>query len=337
MITSERSFRQMNSATPAQSPARKRVGNIVVTTDFSSESLKALSYAAALLRPGEGTLHLVHVLDIDYSYAVPSLLMAEPIVTAPEIGRAHEAELKKLAAKFVGPDIQPHVHVKVGRAFDQICEVAREVDADLIVIATHGRTGWKHLVLGSTAERVVQYAPCPVLVVRNEERDPFDTASASAPVRLQKILVPVDFSECAKHGVHYALALARRHGAKLVLLHCVQVQAMLPTEHYEAFARTPSPGVIERAAKQQMRRFVRGLETGDVAIETVFQIGRAAEQICNYAESQQVDVIVTSTHGLTGFAHVLIGSTAEHVVRYARSPVLVIPRRDRAARANGSL
>ena len=333
----ERPLRQMNSPISATAPARNRVGTIVVATDFSSESLKALAYAAALLRQGEGTLHLVHVLDIDYSFAVPTLLMTEPIVTAPEVGRANEAELKKLVTKIVGPQIEAHVHVKCGRAYDQICAVAREVAADLLVIATHGRTGLKHLMLGSTAERVVQYAPCPVLVVRDDERDPFDPASATAPVRLQKILVPVDFSECAKHGVHYAIALARRHGAKVVLLHCVQVQPMLPTERYEAFARTPSPGVIERAAKQQMRRFIRGLDAGDVAVETVMQIGRPAEQICNYAESQQMDVIVTSTHGLTGFAHVLIGSTAEHVVRYARCPVLVVPRRDRAARVNDNL
>ena len=331
MITIEAPIPEMKPPAPRKSRPRQRVGNIVVPTDFSAESLKALTYATALLRQFEGTLHLVHVLDVDYSYAVPSLLMAEPIVTTPEMDRVNQAELKKLAAKHVDADVTPQLHVKVGRAFDQICEVARAVGADLLIIATHGRTGLKHLVLGSTAERVVQFAPCPVLIVRDEERDLLeDGPGGGTRVRLQKILVPVDFSECARHGVNYALALARTHGAKLVLLHSIQVQPILPTERYDGFARSPSPGVMERAAKQQMRKFVRALEAERVAVETTIEIGRPAQQICTYAAANDVDLIVTSTHGLTGFAHVLIGSTAEHVVRYARCPVLVVPRRDRA-------
>ena len=324
----------MNAPSRKEAEPRRRVGNVVVPIDFSAESLKALTYAAALLRSAEGTLHLVHVVDVDYSYALPTLLMAEPIVTTPEVARVNEAELKKLAARFCGPEIAPRIHVKVGRAFDQICAVAREVAADLLVIATHGHTGLKHLVLGSTAERVVQHAPCPVLVVRDEERDLIDDDGG---VRLEKILVPVDFSECSTHAVNYALAVAKAHGATLVFLHSIQVQPLMPTERYDGFARMPTPGVIERAARLQMRKFVRGFDAQGVTIETVIATGRPAQQICAYAAASDVDLIVTSTHGLTGFAHILIGSTAEHVVRYARSPVLVVPRRDRPAATTGEL
>jgi nucleotide-binding universal stress UspA family protein len=76
---------------------------------------------------------------------------------------------------------------------------------------------------------------------------------------------------------------------------------------------------------------VHGFDTQGVTIETVIAAGPPAQQICAYAAASDVDLIVTSTHGLTGFAHILIGSTAEHVVRYARCPVLVVPRRDRAS------
>ncbi len=324
----------MNSSSGKQTPPRRHVGNVVVPIDFSTESLKALTYATALLRNGEGTLHLVHVVDVDYSYALPTLLMAEPIVTTPEVARVNEAELKKLAAKFGDPDIAPEIHVEVGRAFDQICAVANELAADLLVIATHGHTGLKHLVLGSTAERVVQHAPCPVLVVRDDEHDLVD---GDGGVRLRKVLAPVDFSECSRHGVSYAIALAKAHGATLVLLHCVQVQPLLPTERYDGFARMPAPGVIERAARQQMRKLVRSFDSQGVTIETVLAAGRPAQQICSYAAANDVDLIVTSTHGLTGFAHVLIGSTAEHVVRYARCPILVVPRRDRPNATSGQL
>jgi nucleotide-binding universal stress UspA family protein len=325
---------KMNASSRQRAEPRRRVGNVVVPIDFSAESLKALTYAAALLRNSEGTLHLVHVVDVDYSYALPTLLMAEPIVTSPEVARVNEAELKKLAARFCDPKIAPEIHVKVGRAFDQICTVARGVAADLLVIATHGHTGLKHFVLGSTTERVVQHAPCPVLVVRDEERDLIDVDGG---VRLEKILVPVDFSECSKHAVNYALAVAKAHRATLVFLHAVQVQPLMPTERYDGFARMPTRGVIERAARQQMRRFVRGFDAQGLTVETVIAAGRPAQQICAYAAATDVDLIVTSTHGLTGFAHILIGSTAEHVVRYARCPVLVVPPGDRPAGTIGEL
>jgi nucleotide-binding universal stress UspA family protein len=240
---------------------------ILVPTDFSPESLKAVEYAASLLAESPGTLHLVHVHDVDYAYALPSVDAMPPIISPDEIERTITADLKSVAARCGAIGESATSHVRIGRAFDQICAVAAEVNADLIVISTHGYTGLKHFFLGSTAERVVQHAPCPVLVVRDRERE----GEAEDVRKIRKILVPVDFSDCSRHGVSYAVALAKARGA--------------------------------------------------------------AELICAHAKENNVDLIVTSTHGLTGFAHILIGSTAEHVVRYAKCPVLIVPRRERGAAA----
>jgi nucleotide-binding universal stress UspA family protein len=92
------------------------------------------------------------------------------------------------------------------------------VKADLIVIASHGHTGFKYLALGSTAEKTVRHAPCPVLVVREAARGPIKTASEG--IILEKILVPVDFSECAKEGARYASVFGTRVGADLLLINC---------------------------------------------------------------------------------------------------------------------
>jgi nucleotide-binding universal stress UspA family protein len=252
-----------------------------------------------------------------------------PIISPDEIERTITADLKSVAARCGAIGESATSHVRIGRAFDQICAVAAEVNADLIVISTHGYTGLKHFFLGSTAERVVQHAPCPVLVVRDRERE----GEAEDVRKIRKILVPVDFSDCSRHGVSYAVALAKARGARLVLLHTLPVQPFVPAEPAGVAIRMPQPGVLERAARIAMAKFVRSVDFSDVPHESVIEAGRAAERICAHAEENDVDLIVTSTHGLTGFAHILIGSTAEHVVRYAKCPVLVVRRRDRGAAA----
>ena len=127
-------------------------------------------------------------------------------------------------------------------------------------------------------------------------------------------------------GLSYAITFARPWNAELFLLHTLQILPAIEPGHYAAYDRTPSLGVIERAAKRLMSRLVRKTDFGGVPYQTDIQVGRAAHRICEYAEDRGIDLIITSTHGETGFAHVLIGSVAEHVVRYAHCPVLVVPR-----------
>ena len=220
--------------TVSERPPRRRtkIGTVLVSTDFSAESLKALEYAASLVRHFGGTLHVVNVHDADYAYAVPSIAVMPPLVTSGEIENYCLGELQKLSAKYRVGTSAPRLHSRTGRAFDQICKVAGEICADLIVISTHGHTGVKHLVLGSTTERVVRHAPCPVLVVRENERDFIAPGGAKPdadePLRINKIIVPVDFSECSLHGVRYAIAFAKMCGARLSLIHAIQVQPFIP-------------------------------------------------------------------------------------------------------------
>ena len=295
---------------------------LLVPIDFSPDSERALDYASLLLKFLGGTLHLVHVHDLDFSYAAPGVAAMPPLVSNDEIARHYRGRLRTLAAKF-GAKGEVHTHVKVGRAFDQICQLAGTIGAEIIVIATHGRTGLKRMFLGSTAERVVQHAPCAVLVVRaHAPKGAKETAA-----RRMKILVPLDFSKCAQIGLEYAIDFAGKWKADLILLHSVQVQPIITPEHVAAYERTPSLGVIERAARAQMRRVTSKTDFGDVAHKTTIAVGHPAQQICQYAEDHGADLIITATHGHTGFAHVLIGSVAEHVVRHALCPVLVVPAR----------
>jgi nucleotide-binding universal stress UspA family protein len=309
-----------------------KIGTVLVPTDFSEESRKAISYAGALLNHFRSTVHLVYVHDIDFAYAVPALIVSAPLISSENVERRLRKDLEKLAKQFDLPGSTSERHVRTGRAYREICETANKIGAELIVIATHGRTGLRRLMMGSTAERVVQHAPCPVLVVREKEREFIEMAKGKgADLQITKVLVPVDFSESSREGLLYAISFARRFGARLILLHAIQVQPFIPADSHASHERTPAPGVIERAARLRARKFLKQVDFAGVAYEMEIQSGRPAEEISRYAESAGVELIITSTHGQTGLAHALIGSTAEHVVRYAHCPVLVVPTTEASA------
>lgn len=305
---------------------------MLVPTDFSEESLRAIAYARALLNQFPGMVHLVYVHDIDFAYAVPALMTSSSLSSTEEVERRYCKDLEKVAKQFELPGSTPERHVRAGRAYQEICEVASEIGADLIAIATHGRTGLRRLMLGSTAERVVRHALCPVLVVRETEREFLEVgqgkAAAQTGLRITKVLVPLDFSDSSREGLLYAISFAQRFGASLVLLHAIQVQPFTPADSHE---RMPAPGVIERAARLRARKFLKQVDFAGVTYEMEIQCGVPAHEICRFAENAHVELIITSTHGQTGLAQVLIGSTAEHVVRYAYCPVLVVPTSEASA------
>ena len=147
------------------------VSSILVPVDFSKESEKALAYAIPLARQVGGRLTLLHVIE---PVATPDFDGAFPLALENDKAKRFcEGVLKQIVEKFeIEGSLLEKTLVRNGRPFHEISEAARTLKVDLIVIATHGYTGLKHTLLGSTAERVVRHAPCPVLVVRSRANFP---------------------------------------------------------------------------------------------------------------------------------------------------------------------
>ncbi len=156
----------------------KQFKHILATTDLSPESFSAVQYAAHLAE-GQGAklsiLHVVHSISLAYSDFVPPVNMTG-------IEQAMEAAAREKLDQWVKRHLRPRTGVTIalrgGVVDEAICAYAEECGASVIVIATHGRKGWTHMVLGSVAERVVRSAPCPVLVIR-----PPKVASVAPPSR----------------------------------------------------------------------------------------------------------------------------------------------------------
>jgi nucleotide-binding universal stress UspA family protein len=146
------------------------IRKILVPTDFSPASKKALSYALRFAQELGSQLTLLHVLEPE----TPLTLAGRPAAATFSEGELADAEegLRALADSAEAADVVgAKSMLRAGVATHEIVEVAKELDVDLIVIATHGFTGWRHFAIGSTAERVARAAPCPVLVVREKEHD----------------------------------------------------------------------------------------------------------------------------------------------------------------------
>jgi universal stress protein A len=167
--TAKRSRRETQVATAAGVGPLTGLKRILVPIDFSKPSLKALRYAVPVAEQFGGQIFLICVLE-RASYVAGMENMA---LVVPEKALAEEARVKLLAlAREEIEEVVPvDAEVRIGKPFVEIVELAKEKSIDLIILATHGYTGLKHVLMGSTAEQVVRHAPCPVLVVREREKE----------------------------------------------------------------------------------------------------------------------------------------------------------------------
>ena len=307
-----------------------QIQNVLVSVDFSAPSLSAVEFALPLIKQFGAELHLVHVFASDYPITA---LVALPLVLPEvEINQSVHQHLKDVAEKCAIKLRGENLHALKGRPFEEICRLARDIRIDLIIIATRGNTGFKHLTLGSTAERVVRYSPCPVLVMRGGDREKAGRGEFSrGGLGFRKILVPIDFSECSMKGLLYAQDFANQFESKLILLNSVHFQYYVASDEYARYDLPRLTQYAEKAARKQMRDLVKKTDWGGLQVETSLQTGHPGQQICDGARGCAADLIITSTHGTTGFKHVLLGSTAEYVVRHAHCPVLVVPSHERPA------
>ncbi|MCB0743668.1 MAG: universal stress protein [Ignavibacteriales bacterium] len=142
------------------------ITKILVPIDFSNYSKQALRYAVNFSKKFSSKLYLVYVVEPVIYPSDFSMGQVTFPVTDTELNQRAKEELETLAKEEIGAEISVETIIRTGKPFVEINETASELDIDLIIIATHGHTGMEHLLFGSTAEKVVRKAPCPVLTLR---------------------------------------------------------------------------------------------------------------------------------------------------------------------------
>jgi len=189
---------------------------------------------------------------------------------------------------------------------------AEEVDADIVVMGTHGRSGPTRLVLGSTAEGVLRTAPCPVLTV-----GPRAVVEAAGPV-----LVPVAFDAMSDAALDVGVAMAEAWGTRVVAVHVVE-PVTIPSPYAIAFDPMTHPEVLERI-ERTLWRWVAGHAGAGVPVAQELRRGEASHEIAAAAAAHGAALIVQASHGRRGLGRWLLGSVTEEVVRHAPCPVLTL-------------
>ena len=233
----------------AEDMKKPAIRNILVPIDFSTMSIQAIAAAKRLAQRFRSTVHLANVQEPFY----PTMFVGtggpvpvSPIETVEEVRKSTAQRLRTLAKANRLTGLCDAV---IGApVFDEICAIARAIPADLIVMPTHGRTGLKHVFLGSIAERVVQHSPCPVFIVRKSKR----LRKTATTLSINTILVPVDFSGCSLEALKYAIAFANRVAARLVVFRALDLGYADTTDGFAMSDLSALQDAAREAAEGQM-------------------------------------------------------------------------------------
>ena len=282
---------------------------ILVATDFSEASGKALTEAVRFARKHDAELHVVYV----------------EVIALQGLGTFTDVPLpdyiRKVSQLGLGGDQNVTINYQktVARVIRDASEAAgivryaREQGIDMIVLGTHGRSVIPELLLGSVAQAVVREAPCAVLVV----------GPGAGGLHTRCVLAPVDFSPQCRASLAAAARLAAEAGSRLVVMNVVDFSRVAHPEELDI-------GERERLAREELDRFIAqaGLE---VPVEPLVTVGPGAGDILRIAAQCDAGLIVMAPSSHTGLQRLLLGSVCKAVVRAAPCPVLV--HRETVARA----
>ncbi len=285
--------------------------NILVPLDFSDLSLKALDAANVFAELFDGAITPFHSFISLSDVEMPDVSSKDELASGHEelekklVEKLNQTAADKVDARFLNDGL-----VQVGNPADAIVEAAQNFD--LIVMTTHGRTGFSRLIMGSVAEKVIRFAPVPVVVVEDGSR----------VKPLKKILLTTDFSDYSLKAVPFARSIAEASGAHLDITHVIS---------FEQFGSIPQIQAATDTRKKQMRELVDerfGDMKGKVSGDVVSTRKSIHEKITEIADSGDYNLVVMATIGRTGLEYLRLGSTASNIVRHVETAVFTInPRR----------
>ncbi len=266
------------------------MGRILVPTDGSEESDAAYAAIMPLVRAYAPEVAVLHVFE------------------DPEASFVPPARIAKACRALRSVHVNAHLELRVGTPADQILEVARGRKADLIAISTHGRAGVGRLLWGSVAEAVLRRAELPVLVTR--------PGSHERPWK--KIVVALDGSERGEAILPDAVRVAKKLGAALDL-----VRVAVPVPPLLGIGDVPTPLLPADDPLPYLKTVVERVSHEGVEARAVGLEGGVRTRILQHVQESGAGLLCLTTHGRTGLARVLLGSTAEDLLRHAPCPVLL--------------
>ena len=308
------------------------IANILCPVDFSDSSRHALEHAIQLARWFGATVTAYYVYPQPIAPPpvvfgglpgpLPPVEPYPPLTVSPEAVRLDVLQKLTTFTSFAeASGISVKLDAAPGHPVSAILAEADRLRADLIVIGTHGHSGFDRLLLGSVTEKVLRKAACPVLTVPPPAAD-----APLEPLQLfKRILCPIDFSDSSQRGLEYAVLLAKEADAELLLMHVIE--GLPDPPHWQ---QPPGPAVLEYlrlAEHDAIKRLGTAIPHDATAWcrpHTVLATGKPYVEILRTAREREVHLIVMGVHGRNAIDLMFFGSTTNHVVRAATCPVLTL-------------
>lgn len=292
---------------------------IICATDFSDLSNRTVPYGIGLAREFGAKLYMCHVINLLHAtmYGEDRVDFAER-KKSRIMNYIHEQFERLIGAEDV--DWEPLV--ATGSIVNEISREVEEKDVDLVISATHSRSGLKRVVLGSVTERLMQTLSCSLLVVRSLGHD-FVTP-ADQKIRLQRILVGCDFSPDSSMAFQYGLSLAQEFQSELHLAHVIEPR------HYKDLLKAvaESERKLQPDLRDQLSERLAEMITEEARIwctpKTALLAGQPYKELIEYAVLHNIDLIVLGVRGYGLAERLFVGSTTDRVVRQAQCPVLSV-------------
>ena len=294
------------------------IKRILCPVDFSEFSRHAFDHAVAVARIHGSEITLLNVSPI----AIPADQFAYEPVKLSEEGRNRLLRcLADLAETEGTKTVTVHCAVREGvDVHQEILKAADEMQADLIVLGTHGRSGFQHLVLGSVTEKVLRKASCPVLTVPSRAPD----AVPPGPMLYRRILCGIDFSDCSIAAFAYARALAAGTQVHIDAVAVLQIMPLIDTSSAAALYYPGLTNEIQESLANRLESLAVEARTEGADVEAITATGAPYQEILRLAALRKSDLIVLGASGRGAVDRMLFGSTINHVVRQASSPVLTV-------------
>lgn len=304
-------------------PCCPDVKKILMPTDLSEQARGAVKYAASLAETTQAELHILHVFTA-HNYD-PGL--ARKVMDGLKQALAHmEEQLRKKMQEEAEEHAKKHkitVKTAVVRSmapYDAILGYARENDIDRIIMGTRGRTGLNYVLLGSVTEKVVEYSPCPVLVVNGVEREFVDR---SGNMLLNRILYPTDFSEESTWAATRALELAEASSSEILVVHVVAPGEVTSAQRTRNASEEEAQKLLAAEALEALEKEAKRLFGGYDKVRCLVHAGAVPQTLADLAKEELVDLVTISSKGADSLREQLMGSVAERLLRLCPCPVLV--------------
>ncbi len=296
-----------------------RITKILCPVDQSECSGKALRYAAALAASHGASLDVITVIITVIPPPVPELAMM-PIVVTPELLGASDEALREFTKRTCGATQGTSKVIEAPVPVAGIVGYARDINADLVVMGTHGWRGFDRLMFGSTTEQVLHQAVCPVLTVPPTARD----IAPGAEVRLKRILCAADFSPASVRALEWSRELAQEQQGRVTLLHVLEMLTAEEAHTVAHYQVAEYVGMRQQDAREELKALLPR-DTGPWRDPCGrVEIGPADKTILRVAHEMDADLIAMGAEGHTTVASMLLGSTTHSVIRRATCPVLTV-------------